>query len=196
MLSFHRLNSDSSCIELDFWSGRHHPRQRWISVSDSIWLDYHFRYCLDSWEVGCRSVSNHHPSWGQKVDLQSTDNAVPNHVTVNETVIQPSLSDIGCRLRLIPTRTACSTSGCICRNQGNILDVSLRILWKISGRRRNLSCRWCPAVTVACHRHGLWFQHVTHGDRNGIERVFRTVKRRTDQFSNTFSYAEPSTAEN
>ncbi len=29
------------------------------------------------------------------------------------------------------------------------------------------------------HRHGLRFQHVTHGIRNAVERVYREVKRPT-----------------
>ena len=53
-----------------------------------------------------------------------------------------------------------------------------------------------PWLQAACHRHRLRFQHVTHGNRNAVERVFREVKRRTDQFSNTFSHAEPKTAKN
>jgi len=53
-----------------------------------------------------------------------------------------------------------------------------------------------PWLQAACHRHGLPFQHVTHGNWNGVERVFREVKRRTNQFSNTFSHVEPKTAEN
>jgi transposase-like protein len=53
-----------------------------------------------------------------------------------------------------------------------------------------------PWLQAACHRHGLRFQHVTHGNRNAVERVFREVKRRINQFSNTFSHVEPSTAEN
>jgi len=38
-------------------------------------------------------------------------------------------------------------------------------------------------------------QHVIHGNRNAVERIFREVTRRTSQFSNTFSHVEPSTAE-
>ncbi|OYR38099.1 IS6 family transposase, partial [Halorubrum sp. Hd13] len=53
-----------------------------------------------------------------------------------------------------------------------------------------------PWLQAACHRHGLRFQHVTHGNRNAVERVFREVKRRTNQFSNTFSHVKPNTAEN
>jgi transposase-like protein len=50
-------------------------------------------------------------------------------------------------------------------------------------------------LQAACHRHGLRFYHVTHGNLNAVERVFRALKRRTHQFSNTFSHAEPNTAE-
>jgi len=53
-----------------------------------------------------------------------------------------------------------------------------------------------PWLQAACHRHELRFQHITHGNRNAVERVFGKIKRRTSQFSNTFSHAEPSTAEN
>jgi transposase-like protein len=53
-----------------------------------------------------------------------------------------------------------------------------------------------PWLHAACHRHGLRFQHVTHGNRNAIERIFRGMKQRTKPFSNTFSYVEPGTAEN
>ena len=53
-----------------------------------------------------------------------------------------------------------------------------------------------PWLQAACHRHGLRFQHVTHGNRNAVERIFREVKRRTNQFSNCFSHAEAETVEN
>jgi transposase-like protein len=46
-----------------------------------------------------------------------------------------------------------------------------------------------------CHRHGLDFRHERHGNRNRVERVFREVKRRTDSFSDCFSYADPATAD-
>ena len=51
-----------------------------------------------------------------------------------------------------------------------------------------------PWLQAACHRDGLRFQHVTHGNRNAIERVFPEVKRRTNQFSNTFSHVKQSTS--
>jgi transposase-like protein len=51
-------------------------------------------------------------------------------------------------------------------------------------------------LQTACHRHGLRFRHVTYWNRNAVERVFREIKRRTNQYSNTFIHVEPSTAEN
>ena len=53
-----------------------------------------------------------------------------------------------------------------------------------------------PWLQAALHRHGLRFQHETHGNRNAVERVFREVKRRITQFSNCFSHADANTVEN
>ena len=43
-------------------------------------------------------------------------------------------------------------------------------------------------LQATCHRHGLRFQHITHENLNAVKRVFREVKRRTNQFSNTFGH--------
>ena len=47
----------------------------------------------------------------------------------------------------------------------------------------------------ACRKHSLGFRYERHGIRNGVERVFREVKRRTVCFSNCFSNAEAETAD-
>jgi transposase-like protein len=52
-----------------------------------------------------------------------------------------------------------------------------------------------PWLQAACHRHSLRFQHVTHGNRNAVERVFKELKRRTESFANHFRHADPNTAE-
>lgn len=49
---------------------------------------------------------------------------------------------------------------------------------------------------AACHRHGLRFQHVTPGDRNGVKHINYKGKRRTNQFSNYFSHVEADTVKN
>jgi transposase-like protein len=43
---------------------------------------------------------------------------------------------------------------------------------------------------------GMHYRHETFGKRNPVERVFQEIKRRTNQFYNTFCQADPETAEN
>jgi len=50
-------------------------------------------------------------------------------------------------------------------------------------------------LEAALQRAGLRFQTVRHGNRNAVERLFREIKRRTSSFSNSFSHADPTTAE-
>ena len=46
-----------------------------------------------------------------------------------------------------------------------------------------------------CNRYGLDFRYERHGNRNGVERIFSEVKRRTYSFSNCFSHAAADTAD-
>ncbi|AXR76281.1 Transposase (plasmid) [Natrarchaeobaculum sulfurireducens] len=50
-------------------------------------------------------------------------------------------------------------------------------------------------LQYACERHGLEFRYERHGDRNSVERIFREIKRRTISFSNCFSNARETTAD-
>jgi len=60
---------------------------------------------LDSLGVkSCRSTVH---NWVQKADLQPTDGADPDHVAVDETVLQISVNGSSCTLRSIPRRTDC-----------------------------------------------------------------------------------------
>lgn len=52
-----------------------------------------------------------------------------------------------------------------------------------------------PWLKAALHACGLGFTHVTHGNRNSVERVFKEVKRRTERFANHFRNADPDDAE-
>lgn len=47
----------------------------------------------------------------------------------------------------------------------------------------------------ACARQGLDFRYERSGDRNSVERVFQEIKRRTSSFSNCFSHAAATTAD-
>jgi len=51
------------------------------------------------------------------------------------------------------------------------------------------------SLQAACHRAGYNFRYEKHGNRNGVERVFREIKRRTGCFSNCFSNASTETAD-
>ena len=50
-------------------------------------------------------------------------------------------------------------------------------------------------LAAALRQAGLRFQTMRHGNRNAVERVFGEAKRRTYSFSNSFSHAQPTTAE-
>jgi len=50
-------------------------------------------------------------------------------------------------------------------------------------------------LQAAGHHLGPRFQHVTPGNRNSVERMFKELKRRTKAFATHFRHAEPETAE-
>jgi transposase-like protein len=142
----------------------------------------------------CRSTVH---NWVQKADLQPTAGASPDHVAVDEPVIQldddrywlyaavePATNRL-LHVRLVPTRTQALTEMVLSelREKHQVDDAA----FLVDG---------VPWLQAACHRLGLRFHHVTHGNRNAVERVFRELTRRTNQFSNTFSHVDPSTAEN
>ena len=52
---------------------------------------------------------------------------------------------------------------------------------------------WLQAGLFELEMH---FRHETFCERNPVERVIQEIKRRTNQFFNTFSNADPATAEN
>jgi len=135
-------------------------------------------------------------NWVQKADLQPATDAEPNHIAVDETVIQvgdqrhwlyaavdPASNDL-LHVRLFKTRTTQLTIG-ILRELAEKNDLEQTTV----------------LVDDAAHLKGalarlvLRFQVRRHGNRNSVERVFREVKRRTSSFANTFSNAATTTAE-
>jgi transposase-like protein len=136
----------------------------------------------------CRSTVH---NWVQKADLQPLDGVNPDHVAVDEPVIQldddrywlyaavdPATTRL-LHVRLFPTRTQALTEMVLSELREKHLVDDAAFL--VDG---------APWLQAACHRLGLRFQHVTHGNRNAVERVFRELTRRTNQFSNTFSHVE------
>ena len=123
MLSFDRLSGDCGCLELDFLEREATPESAMkhgirlhltgVSLSNTVSI-------LEVIGVDCHRTTVHRRV--QKVDLQTTDGADPNHVAVDETVIQLNSErywlyaavdpDTKCLLhvRLYPTRTSAISS--------------------------------------------------------------------------------------
>ncbi|GAB3313419.1 IS6 family transposase [Haloplanus salinarum] len=198
MLSSDRLSGDSDRFELEFLEREATPEPvmklgirlhlAGLSLSDTVSV-------LDILGVDRHRSTVHR--WVQKADLQLTDGADPNHLAVDETVIQlnderywlyaaidPDTNRL-LHIRLYPTRTTAITLMFLSelREKHQVDDA----VFLVDG---------APWLQAACHRHGLRFQHITHGNRNAVEDIFREVKQRTNQFSYMFSHVEPSTAEN
>ena len=89
MLSFDRISGDSSCIELDFLEREATPkpamklgirlRLAGLSLSDTVLI-------LERIGVDRDRTTVHR--WVQKADLQPADGVNPDHVALDETVIQ------------------------------------------------------------------------------------------------------------
>lgn len=134
--------------------------------------------------------------WVQKADLQPASGAQPEQVALDETVIQvndqqfwlyaavdPEPNEI-LHVKLYPRRTTALTEMFLSelREKHDVVDA----VFLVDG---------APWLQTALDRNGLRFQHETHGNRNAVERVYWEVKRRTSSFANTFSHADPTTAE-
>ena len=135
-------------------------------------------------------------NWVQKTDVQPSSDAEPDHIAVDETVIQlnderhwlyaavdPATNEF-LHVRLFQTRTTERTM------------LFLRELReKVPVTQATILIDDATHLKSALGRLGLRFQVRRHGNRNAVERVFREVKRRTSSFSNTFSHVELPTAE-
>ncbi|WP_245851694.1 IS6 family transposase [Halorubrum persicum] len=135
-------------------------------------------------------------NWVHKTDLQPESGRCPNHVAVDETVIQledeqywlyaavdPNSNDL-LHTKLEPTRTN-MIAGQIFAELREKHDVDDAIFF-VDG---------AVPLHRACDKHDLDFRYERHGNRNSIERIFREVKRRTTSFSNCFSNAKAETAD-
>ena len=134
--------------------------------------------------------------WVQKADLQPADNANPDHVALDETVIRingqqfwlyaavdPDTNKF-LHVRLFTTTTTALTQQFLreLRQKHDVSDAVFLV-------------DYAKHLAAALRRAGLRFQTIRHGNRNAVERVFREVKRRTSSFSNSFSHVQPTTAE-
>ena len=198
MLETARLNGDTDRFELEFVDRGSTPEPAMklgiqlylagLSLSNTILI-------LDIFDVDrCRSTVH---NWVQKADLQRAGGADPDHVAVDETVIQlnnerfwlcaavDSATNRLLHVKLSTTRNQAITEMFLTElREKHLVDDALFLVDS------------APWLQAALHRHGLDYRYEKHGNRNSVERVFRELKRRTNQFSNCFSHAEADTVEN
>jgi len=135
-------------------------------------------------------------NWVHKADLQPESGRCPDHVAVDETVIQldderywlyaavdPETNEL-LHTKLKPTTTKVLAHSFL-TELSEKHDVSDAV-FLVDGSH---------SLQNACQRHGFDFRYEKHGNRNAVERVFREIKRRTICFSNCFSNAEADTAD-
>jgi transposase-like protein len=135
-------------------------------------------------------------NWVHKADLQPEGGRAPDHVAVDETVIQlndetywlyaavdPETNEL-LHTKLEPTTTKVLAHSFL-TELSEKHDVSDAV-FLVDGSH---------SLQDACHRHGFDFRYEKHGNRNAVERVFREIKRRTICFSNCFSNADTETAD-
>jgi transposase-like protein len=197
MPEFSRLNGSSSGVQLDFVEREATPRELMrlsiqlhlsgLSLSDTVSI-------LERFGVE-RARSTIH-NWVQKANLQPTMGSQPDHVALDETVIQlddqrywlyaavdPGTNEF-LHIKLYPTRTTALTEMFMkeLSEKHNVQDAVFLV-------------DSAPWLQAALHHLGLRFRYEKHGNRNAVERLFRDIKRRTSQFGNCFRNADPATAE-
>ncbi|WP_324759657.1 IS6 family transposase [Haloarcula montana] len=135
-------------------------------------------------------------NWVHKSDLQPEDGQSPDHVAVDETVIQLNNEQYWLYAavdtqtnELLHTNLRPTTTKVLAHSF--LVELSEKYdvddaVFLVDGSK---------SLQAACHRHGFDFRYEKHGNRNAVERVFREVKRRTICFSNCFSNAEAETAD-
>jgi transposase-like protein len=145
---------------------------------------------------GVQRVRSTVHNWVHKADLQPEDGRSPDHIAVDETVIQlndeqywlyaavdPQTNEL-LHTKLRPTTTKVLAHSCLTElSEKHHVDDAVFL---VDGSQ---------SLQAACHRHGFDFRYEKHGNRNAVERIFREVKRRTICFSNCFSNAEAQTVD-
>ena len=143
-------------------------------------------------------------NWVHKADLRLADGHSPDHVAVDEIVLQLDDERYWLSAAVDPeTNELLHTKLESIRT--NVLAHAflsgLREEHDVPRIRRFLVCRRDAVGLVnavfllggatplkdACNRHVLDFRYERHGNRDSVERVFREVKRRTTAFSDCFS---------
>lgn len=192
-----RLNGVNDAIELDFVEREATPKEMMelaihlhlggLSLSDTVSV-------LDSLGVS-RARSTVH-NWVQKADLEPRGGRDPEKIALDETVVKVNGeqywlvaavdpdTNVILHVRLYPSRNTALTK------------MFLRELKKKHAvENAEFFVDGAPWLHAGLFELGMHFRHETFGERNPVERVFQEIKRRTEQFYNTFSRASPESTE-
>ena len=135
-------------------------------------------------------------NWSHKADLQPTSGKNPDHVAVDETVIQLNDEQYWLYAAVDPeTNELVYTSLEPTTNTGLARTFLAELSEKHDVADAIFLIDGAHSLQAACHRAGYDFRYEKHGNRNAVERVFREIKRRTICFSNCFSNAAAETAD-
>jgi transposase-like protein len=192
-----RLTAGSDCFELGVvereatpsWAMKLGIRLHLAGLSLSNTVSELERFGVDR----CRSTVH---NWVQKAGLQPTDGKSPDRVAVDETVIRVDDQRFWLYAAADP-----DTNEFLHLKLGTAQNYGLSVRFFHELREKHdvddavFLVDGAPWLQAALRRHGLRFQHVTHGNRNAIERLYKEIKRRTKQFANHFRNADPTTAE-
>jgi transposase-like protein len=136
-------------------------------------------------------------NWVHKADLQPTVGRKPNHVAIDETVIQlnnerywlyaavdPETNEL-LHIQLEPTTNSVLAQQFLAElRDKHLVDDAVFLVDS------------APWLQAALHRDGLDYRYEKHGNRNIVERIFRELKRRTTSSRTVFSHAETNTVTN
>ena len=135
-------------------------------------------------------------NWVHKADLQPESGKNPDHVAVDETVIQlndeqywlyaavdPETNEL-LHTTLEPTTTKVPAYSFLTElYEKHDVDDAVFLIDR------------SHSLQAACQLYDYDFKYEKHGNRNAVERVFREIKRRTICFPNCFSNANAATAD-
>ena len=197
MTEFGRLSGSIDQIELDFVEREATP-QFLMKLSIQLHLSgLSLSNTVRVLEIfGVKRARSTIHNWIHKADLQPTSGKNPDHVAVDETVIQlndeqywlyaavDAATNELLHTTLEPTRNTMIAQTFLAEI-GEQHDVS-EAVFLVDGAQ---------SLQAACRRMGYDFRYEKHGNRNSVERVFREIKRRTICFSNCFSNASAETAD-
>jgi transposase-like protein len=197
MAEIRRLTGDSDASELGFVERERTPSEAMqlgiqihlggVSLSDTVSI-------LETYGVDRSRKAVH--DWVHKADLQPTPGRAPNQVALDETVIRVNDEQYWLYAAIDTDTNEYLHVRLFSTYNSGVASIFLgELKQKHDVEDAEFLVDGAPWLHAALHRHGLRFQHVTHGNRNAVERVFKELKRRTDQFANHFRHADPATAE-